>query len=550
MMKKMLLALLAALLVLGSCCMAELPENLQEIESSAFEGDVSLTGVLSLPDNVTAVGSRAFAGTGLHALLLPEGCQSLAADVLADTQAVYVLINGPETAVSGDALTGVPYVFGPESSAVSGLSGFYATETLWAEDGFFYSIAEDEAIPLCVADPASVGAEVTLPKLVSGKPVRSLDTLLLTGCNVTTLQVPSYLEIPEGMTAQPYNAMSVTAPTPDTAECTAGDPVTWTTEITGAYGDVSYVWTFDTQGIVSSLITAEPTVTFNPMTEGVCYATVTVIDALNDQAAATAETGVTVSPMVPIYRALLVGNTYPGTDVELPGCDTDVYAVQTVLRSMTSTAYAVNTQLNINASGIQSAIASTFAGARPCDVSLFYFSGHGTTAGSLVGIGNSTVSVGALRSWLDEIPGTKIVIIDACYSGNMISKSTDAMSPASFTSAFISGFSSYTKANDLANNGYIVMTACSKDQMSSSLTAGDISFGAFTYGLCYGSGYDEWNQAALGSLPADTDSNGEITLLEAYTTAVDRVNWFVELGVNIEQSAQYYGDDAFVLWKK
>jgi len=549
MMKKCLFALLAALLLLCSCCLAELPENLQEIEASAFEGDSSLEGVLSLPDNVTAVGSRAFAGTGLHALLIPEGCKTLAADVLADTDAVYVFISGPATTVASDCLSHVPYVFAPADSAVSGLSGFYATETLWVEDGVFYSITAEEAIPLCVADPASIADKVTLPKLVNGKPVLTLETLISTGLEDVRLLTPAYLDIPAHLTAEPYATMTLTAPVPSTTECTAGDPVTWTTATTGAYGEVSYIWTFETGSVITSIITAEPSVTTNPMTEGVCYVSVTALDALGDSASAAADDGVTVGPAVPVYRALLVGNTYPGTENYLPGCDTDVYAMRTVLNSMTGTSYSVNTQLNLNASGIQSAIGSTFTGARPCDVSLFYYSGHGTATGSLVGVGNSTVSVGALRNWLDKIPGTKIVIIDACYSGNMIGKSVGSSYPESFTSAVISAFSAIDKANNLANNGYVVMTACTKDQTSSSLTAGTVSFGAFTYGLCYGSGFDEWHQEYLEDLPADVNSNGEITLGEAYNKAVERVAWLASM-VSIDQAAQYYGDLEFVLWKK
>lgn len=59
-MKKWFLMLLAALLLLGSCALAELPEGLIEIEESAFEGDSSLTGVLTLPEGIQRVGDRAF----------------------------------------------------------------------------------------------------------------------------------------------------------------------------------------------------------------------------------------------------------------------------------------------------------------------------------------------------------------------------------------------------------------------------------------------------------------------------------------------------------
>ena len=546
-MKKIISAF--ALLLCAMLCMtavAELPENLESIEASAFEGDTKLTGVLTLPDGVTSVGSRAFAGTGLHALIVPEGCTSLAADVLAGGSAAYVTLNGAETAVT--ALTDVPFVFAPEGGAASGASGFYAAETLVVQDGVFFSLTTGEAIPLCAVDSMAAGSEIVLTKLVGGEPLLALDTLVLRGCEGVSFSVPSYLLPPEGVSVSTYDAMTLTAPVADVSECTVGEDVTWMTQVSGAYGDVSYIWVFTVEGHASSLITAEPFVTWSPDHAGTCQVTVTAVDALGDRISASSA-GVTVKEPVPVYRALLIGNTYPGTDSQLDGCDTDVYAMRNVLNSMDGTDFAVNLQLNLNASAMQSAIASTFAGARSCDVSLFYYSGHGTSAGSLVGVGNTSISVSNLRRYLDLIPGTKIVILDCCYSGMMIGKSNDAASPAAFNSAVISAFSSFNKDDNLANNGYIVLTACSKNQVSASLSDGVTSFGAFTYGLCYGSGYDEWKQQWLGSLPADTNGDGQITLGEAYSKAVERVNWLKTM-VAMEQVAQYYGDTSFVLWSE
>lgn len=552
-MKKISMLLLALLMaaLLAPAMAITLPEELETIESSAFEGDAGLTGRLILPDNTKTVGSRAFAGTDLHALAFPAGCESVAADVLADANAAYVVFQGAGTAISGTEMSGVDYVFGPEGGTASALPGFYATETVTTESGLLYSVTEEQAIPLCAADAGSLSGEVTLPKLVGNVPLRTLDELILTGCPSTlSFRVPAYLTIPEGLNAVHYETMSLSGVTCNVTEISAGKPVTWTTEITGAYGEVSYVWTFTIGTSVYSIITAEPTVTFMPPLEGQCIASVVAIDAVEDRAAAQAE-AITVGPAVPVYRALLVGNTYAGAENELKGCDTDIASMKSMLSSMTGTPYAITTALNLTSADMKSYISSTFSGAALCDVSLFYFSGHGASNGSLVGVGNSTLSVSALRSVLDTIPGTKIVIVDACYSGNMIAKSAGSLSPSSFNSSFISGFSSYKKDDlyNLANNGYVVITSCSMLERSNTLTDGVIAFGAFTYGVCYGSGYDEWNQCALSSLPADTNSDGAITLGEAYSMAVERVNWLATL-TTLNQSAQYYGDTSFVLWRK
>ena len=541
-MKKFLVLLLG--LLLAGTAMAELPANLTEVELEAFMGDAELTGVLTLPETVQKVGNRAFAATGLHALIVPAGCESLAGDVLADAQAAYVMLDGTATAISGDALTDVPCIFAPRDSAASPMDGFYAAESLCVADGVFYTVKEGEALPLCAVMPLE--GEVILPKFLEEQPVISLDSMTLRGCENAVFQVPSYLTVPEGMSAAPYDCMMVSAPTANVAESAVGDPITWTTRLEGAYGDVSYIWLFDVEGAVSSIITSKPTVTWSPTAEGLCIVKVTAIDALGDKAEARSA-GITIGPAVPIYRALLVGNIYTGTVNELPGCDTDVYAMRSMLNSMQGTDYAVTTYIDLTASEIQSRITSTFADARACDVSLFYFSGHGTSEGQLVGMGNSVISPGALRNWLDQIPGTKIVIIDCCYSGRMIGKSEGSTDPSAFTSAFISSFSYFNKDNNLANNGYIVMTACTQEEESASLGDGTISFGAFTYGVCYGSGYEEWDQKFLGYMPADANGDGSITLGESYNTTLERVNWLMSV-VGFSQSAQYYGDTEFVLW--
>lgn len=550
-MKKLGMLLMAALLLaalLTPALAATLPEDLQSIEDNAFEGDAALTGRLVLPQGTKTVGSRAFAGTGLYALVIPEGCETVVSDVLENAHAAYILFEDADTVIDGPHFDGVEYVFGPAQSMAAELPGFYASEDLTEIDGIIYTVTEGEVLPLCAVDGTAAAGTATVPKLLDGKPLRSLDGLL--GCTGgVTLRVPGYLTVPDGVKYETYETMSVAGVSCDVEEINAGKPAVWTAEVPqGAYGDVSYLWTITIDVAAYSIITAEPVLTFAPPVEGQCTVTVTAVDSLGDRASAQAQP-ITVNPAIPVYRALLVGNTYPGSDNELTGCDTDVAAMKTVLDSMPGTPYNVTAMLNLNSSDIKSNIKAAFADACICDVSLFYFSGHGTTSGALVGTGNSILSVSELRSLLDTIPGTKIIIIDACYSGHMIGKSTSGTDTAAFTSAFVSGFSSFGKDN-LAENGYIVMTSCTSQQYSQTLFDGKTSFGAFTYGICYGSGYDEWYQRPLGNLPADKDGNGAITLGEAYSMANERVDWLATLATGINQSAQYYGDTSFILWAK
>lgn len=567
-MKKSLFFLLLTtllLITLTASAAVNLPQGLTEIDARAFEGDLSLKGVVTLPASVETVGSGAFAGTGLHALVVSAGCTSVDGSVLAGTEAAYLYLNGSAT-----ALTSVPddvaYVFGPAFGSASSLDNFYASDTLCVSGGFYYSVTEGTAIPLCAVDGTAVSGEVTVPKLVEGQPVRSLDTLIVNGCdNLDGLLVPAYLDMPDHLSVSTYRTMTADAPLPSVESASVGETVTWTTSLTGAYGTVTYQWTFDTDGITETLVTDAPTVDYTFETAGSCTVSVSATDEVGDFASASAE-GFLVDSAEPVYRALLVCNTYPDTALELPGSDNDVSGMRTMLNQMETTDYRISTQRNLTAEQIVSCIQNTFANATVNDVSLFYFSGHGTNAistsyhGALIGIGDTYLTVARLKTVLDEIPGKKVVILDSCHSGQMIGKSTESATVTqaeldAFNSKVISAFSVTVQTkgdSDLANSGYYVITAAHSTEESVSMGYDadgdgvlDKRFGLFTYGLCHGSG---WNMATntTTSLNADADSNGEITLYEAYAYA----RWMAQQS-NPNQTAQIYpANSGLVIWAK
>ncbi len=568
MKKNVFILLLVFLLTSAFCASAEvsLPGGLTAIDASAFEGDTALKGRVTLPSGVKTVGSRAFAGTGLHALVLPAGATSVEGSVLADTRAAYLYLNGADTVING-GLSGVRYVFGPAFGNASNLTNFFATETLSVNDGFYYSVTEGTAVPLCAVDGTSVGTEITIPKLVNGQPVRSLDTLTVNGCaSLSLIRIPAYLTPPSNLDAQTYNTMSTTIPAGSAPSASMGETLTWTTVTQGAYGETTYVWTFNTDGIEKTVVTAEPEVSYTLGTAGSCVVSVTATDSLGDSITATAEP-IPVAGVDPVYRALLIGNTYPGTAQALPGCDTDVAGMRAMLGRMTATPYRITTRSNLSATEMESAILSAFSGATVNDVSLFYFSGHGADAtgtsyhGSLVGTGTTYLSVARLRTVLDQIPGKKIVIIDSCHSGQMIGKSKGEVAAVSkstlnsFNSLVVSAFAVSSQAkgeNDLASSGYYVITAAHSTEDSISMGydsdgngALDKYFGLFTYAMCQGSG---WNMAtnAVRSMSADSDSNGEITLYEAYSYAR-----YIAQQSHPNQTAQCYpSNSSMVVWAK
>jgi len=247
----------------------------------------------------------------------------------------------------------------------------------------------------------------------------------------------------------------------------------------------------------------------------------------------------------PTYRAFFVGNTYPGTNNYLPGPDNDVDAMRSMIARQSGTPTQVTYGYNLSASTIQSTIKSAFAGADSSDISIFYYSGHGASNGSLCGVKNTYVSVNQLRSWLDKVPGKKIVLLDSCHSGTHIGKSADGedFDPEAFNDAVIAAFAATPKAN-LANSNYYVLTACSKNEYSFSYGSGSSAYGLFTSGLTKGSGYDMRNQVNCNWY-ADTNSNGEVTLKEAYNYIVQTVN-----NSTVHQSTKYHGPDSAVLWKR
>lgn len=298
------------------------------------------------------------------------------------------------------------------------------------------------------------------------------------------------------------------------------------------------------------------------------------------------------------YRALLIGNTYTGESNELPGCENDVDGMRTMLGRMTATPYSVTVKKNIRAEEILSSISSTFGNASYNDVSLFYYSGHGANSlgadgnptsyhAALVGTFQTYLSIARLKTELDKIPGKKVIIIDACHSGQFIARdgTMTQVSSSAFNSQVVNLFANddqlsgdvsrtavvlaadgsellseeapafIDRAGDtnFAKSGYYVITACRSEEKSVSTgydSNGDGKidryFGLFTYGLCYGNGWNLARNSAISSLNADLNKDSKVTLYEAYVYAK-----VMAQSHNPNQTAQIWPENsAFVLWGK
>ncbi len=235
------------------------------------------------------------------------------------------------------------------------------------------------------------------------------------------------------------------------------------------------------------------------------------------------------------YRALLIGQSYAGTRYRLDGPSYDVDNMRAALSAFPDTPYSVTVARDLTGTGIRNAILSAFADADEYDVSLLFYSGHGIGGtGALVGTDFRTHFSGLLRPSelrrvLDRIPGRKIVIVDACYSGHIVeelrSNGSDfsAGDGGGFAGAFVSAFRGGLSANDAdaasrAFSRYYVMAACAPNELSYEFTGNSRWAGIFSWSLGVGLGWDGLRNAACERY-ADEDLDGLITFGEAFAFA-------------------------------
>ncbi len=276
-----------------------------------------------------------------------------------------------------------------------------------------------------------------------------------------------------------------------------------------------------------------------------------------------------VNPIV--YRALLVGvgdyeNSGPD-DGDLPGPPYDVDRMIDIFNHCKFGTDEVEfsqivslKDLNATKAAIINGIASTFSGADENDISYFYFSGHGSYTGvfevsyilptDVDGSIDSAISVDELEITLSAIPGTKVVILDSCFSGGFIGKGKEEKiiskeNLTSFNDEIINVFSQAQTKGLLTTNQYKVLTACHYYQTSigvSPLVPGDFDpFGLFTAAFCDGCGYGyaDW------PLYADKDSNYKISLDEMYDYILNLIP-LMELYYSIDnrQDVQVFPDNS------
>ena len=162
------------------------------------------------------------------------------------------------------------------------------------------------------------------------------------------------------------------------------------------------------------------------------------------------------------------------------------------------------------------------------DLVLFYFSGHGSSDGSLV-IDNSPerreyIDPAELIAALTAIEGKKCIILDSCHSGTFINDTgimadgesfdDDLLVTEGFISSVIPSLRLSLESGIIGNEDIWVLSATTSDQLSyDSGTEGlpnQERYGAFTYNLLIALGYDMENDEPR------LERGREITFLDIY----------------------------------
>ncbi len=215
------------------------------------------------------------------------------------------------------------------------------------------------------------------------------------------------------------------------------------------------------------------------------------------------------------YRAMLVGiDNYASS--ALVGCVTDANRMLATLQTANE-AGAIYQQpkirTNLKASELSSLLGElTGWGVDEDDVTFWYFAGHGWISDkdvvSIVGTDAKTVRVDRLKEALDQIPGTKIVVLDCRYADSLIEKS------GSTAKELLKKFNDSVANIFLADpEHYYVLSGATLASSVSAQGATD-AHGLVTYYLTSACGYD-YAQEKPGDLKGDADGNGAVSLAEA-----------------------------------
>lgn len=174
-------------------------------------------------------------------------------------------------------------------------------------------------------------------------------------------------------------------------------------------------------------------------------------------------------------------------------------------------------------SEVQSAIQNAFGESSEEDVNYFYFSGHGLSEGLCLSL-REYMSASELAQAFVGISGTNFLVIDCCYSGNLLSARSIGENWADeFVNEFVAALGDIPRTcSALTEGGFHIITATAADELSYQDQIGENGedMGFFTATLCAACGVDftrvSKKDYSLGAAMADLDRDGSILFSELY----------------------------------
>lgn len=215
-------------------------------------------------------------------------------------------------------------------------------------------------------------------------------------------------------------------------------------------------------------------------------------------------------------RALIVGCDYfVNQDSTAPAARSNVQLLSEALlrdhREYSRIMTAIDKIATV--SQLEEAVARAFQGADEDDVSLFYISTHGVysqgrppeEAALLLSDGETEEKLYAqtLRDMLDQIPGKKVLVLDACHSGAFIGK----------------GLSFFGGTNAFQGGDYVVLCSAGGSEESWYWKSQDDGDPRVQYGASYFA--TVFSTALSPQSAADMNADGTITLQEIYRHMYD-----------------------------
>ena len=226
-----------------------------------------------------------------------------------------------------------------------------------------------------------------------------------------------------------------------------------------------------------------------------------------------------------VRRALVIGSGAANKKLgaaSLPSVAAEVRGVSRALsQSRFADGYGINfsSKLNVTKAQLGAAIVRKFRGAGDRDVSYIYLTGHGMRMNGefyLLPCRDRPVSAGELRRALDKVKGKVVLVVNACFSGTVISGKAAA---AEFGRGFVESFlapASGAKYTAITGKKYLVLCATSRGEEAWTYPDPNTLkyYDAFGTPFAAGVGWDYTDNTR--SLLADANGDFQVTQRELY----------------------------------